>query len=119
MTKEKTIKLPCYGIILTLVWDDYTCRVDEKNVPGAAITSDLKEGCPECGDATCYSVGSPVPNHDKLLWVDVDNRKKFNAAMDGIESMILGHAVAGVDVENSDYIEGIETAVQACGNHFS
>ena len=41
----------------------------------------------------------------------------FNAAMDGIESMILGHACAGVDVQSPAYLEGIETAVEACGNH--
>lgn len=42
----------------------------------------------------------------------------FNAAIDGIESMILAHAIAGVDVESPAYLEGIETAVQACADNF-
>ena len=42
----------------------------------------------------------------------------YNAAMDGIESMILAHAVAGVDIETPAYLEGIETAVNACAHNF-
>ena len=38
-------------------------------------------------------------------------------AFDGIESMILAHAIAGVDVESPAYISGIETAVEAVENH--
>jgi len=37
--------------------------------------------------------------------------------IDGIESMILAHAIAGVDIESPAYIEGIETAVEAVANH--
>ena len=36
---------------------------------------------------------------------------------DGIEALILAHAVAGVDVQSIPYIEGIETAVDAIFNH--
>lgn len=38
------------------------------------------------------------------------------AAMDAIESLVLAHACAGVDVASPDYVEGIETAVEACMN---
>jgi len=41
----------------------------------------------------------------------------YNAAMDAIESIILAHVCAGVDVLDPGYIEGIETAVEACGNN--
>jgi len=41
----------------------------------------------------------------------------FAAAMDGIESMILAHACAGIDIASPAYIEGIETAVLACQNN--
>ena len=68
----KTIKLPCYGIVLNLTGDG-----------GGTITSNLED----------YE------------------------AEDAIESIILGHAIAGVDVESNAYIEGIETAVQAIGNN--
>lgn len=38
--------------------------------------------------------------------------------INGIESMILAHAVAGIDIESSAYIEGIETAVEAVSNQY-
>jgi hypothetical protein len=40
----------------------------------------------------------------------------YNSAIDGITSMILAHAVAGIDIESPAYIEGIETAVEAVSN---
>ena len=42
----------------------------------------------------------------------------YNAAMDGIESMILAHACAGIDINTPEYIEGIKTAVESCSNNF-
>ena len=86
----RTIRLPCYGI---------TIRLDRKNTaktPGAGtITSDLKTPGKSAGD------------------------RLFNAAIDGLESLILAHACAGVDVESPAYVEGIETAIEATTNHFS
>jgi hypothetical protein len=38
------------------------------------------------------------------------------AAMDAIESLILAHACAGVDVAGPAYVQGIETAVETCWN---
>ena len=43
--------------------------------------------------------------------------RQYNAAIDGLESLILAHAFAGVDVESPAYLEGIETAVDAIANH--
>ena len=47
-----------------------------------------------------------------------DDAMEYNAAIDGIESMILANACAGIDIESPAYIDGIETAVQSCGNQF-
>ena len=86
----RTIRLPCFGI---------TIRLDRKNTtkkPGAGtITSDLKV------------LGKTAAN------------RQYNAAVDGLESLILAHACAGVDVESPAYVEGIETAVEAIANHFT
>jgi hypothetical protein len=46
---------------------------------------------------------------------DGDN-PKLTAAMDAIESLILAHACAGLDVASPAYVEGIETAVETCWN---
>jgi hypothetical protein len=43
--------------------------------------------------------------------------RQYNAAIDGLEALILAHACAGVDVESPAYVEGIETAVNAIANH--
>ena len=41
----------------------------------------------------------------------------FNAAIDGLESLVLAHACAGINVASPVYIEGIESAVDAIANH--
>jgi hypothetical protein len=38
-------------------------------------------------------------------------------ALDVLESMVLAHASAGVDVESAAYIEGINTTLDAIANH--
>ena len=48
---------------------------------------------------------------------DTRENSLFNSGVDGIESMILAHFVAGIDVTTPAYIEGVETAYQALGQH--
>jgi len=63
-------------------------RMDDENPGNGSVESDLHEG-----------PGFPPPG------------------IDAIESMVLAHACAGVDIESPAYIEGIETAVEAVMNH--
>jgi hypothetical protein len=65
---------------------------------GGAITSDLHEELEKA---------EPTPESEQ-----------YEAAIDGIESMILAHACAGVDIESPAYIQGIEAAVLEAGNRF-
>ena len=82
----RTIRLPCYGITVTLT------RGNGEDTPGSGtIASDLRAA----GTAS---------------------NRQFNAAIDGLESLILAHACAGVDVEAPAYVEGVETAVEAIAN---
>lgn len=84
----REIRLPCFGITIRLA------RKDDRDKPGCGtINSDLKQ-----------------PGRD-------DNGSLFNAAIDGLESLILSHARAGADVESPEYVEGIETAVEAIANN--
>jgi len=39
--------------------------------------------------------------------------------MDALESIILAHEIAGVDIATPAYLEGIEEAVQAVWDHFA
>ncbi len=65
------------------------------DINGCAITSSMKE-CPENPE-----------------------NEAFNAAVDGLESLILGHFAAGLDVRSDAYLEGIDTAYTALGEQFS
>ena len=47
-----------------------------------------------------------------------DDVELFNAAMDGIESLVLAHAVSGVNVCSEEYVESVKSAVEACANNF-
>ena len=89
MSDAKTITLPCHGIVVELTGDG-----------GGSISSDL---------------------HAPILGIDdFDDRemREYNAAIDALESIILAHACAGINIESPAYIEGIETAVQAIVNHY-
>jgi len=41
----------------------------------------------------------------------------YNGAIDGIEALVLAHAIAGINVESPAYIEGIETAIDGTTNN--
>jgi len=49
---------------------------------------------------------------------EVNAPSEYEAGIDAIESLILAHACAGVDVASGAYIEGVETAVNAVANYF-
>ena len=88
-----TISLPAYGIEVTV------------NEGCGSITSDLKETAPY-----------PSPeNEDEAA--ENDEVIEFNLITDGIESLILGLACAGVDIDSPAFLEGIESAVQCAANN--
>jgi len=91
----KTIKLPCYGIAIAL-------NDNGEELTGGSITSDLLE---------------PLTDEDGILLPNQTEIEQYNNCMNTIESIVLAHAVAGVDVESPAYLEGIETVVQAIGNN--
>jgi hypothetical protein len=49
--------------------------------------------------------------------VDDEDAITYNHMMDALESLILAHACAGVDVTTPEYIEGIKTAIESCANN--
>lgn len=91
----KTINLPCFGIAVKIGGEyDHTGKSS-----GGSITSNLHE---------------PPTDEDEE---EFNAAERYNAAMDALESIILAHAVAGVDIESPAYLEGIKTAVEACANN--
>jgi hypothetical protein len=49
---------------------------------------------------------------------DSEAEAAYDNAMDGLESLILAHACAGVDVKSPKCIEGVAVALEAMMNHF-
>ena len=49
---------------------------------------------------------------------DASDDDFYNAAIDGVESLILAHHFAGIDVTTPEYVEGVESAVLAISNIF-
>ena len=47
---------------------------------------------------------------------DIDD-ELYNAAIDGIESLILAQACAGIDVQSDAYLEALDTAIDAISNN--
>jgi hypothetical protein len=48
-----------------------------------------------------------------------DTEILWQSGLDGITSLILAHACIGIDVEDERYVEGVQTAVEACANSIS
>ena len=109
----KTIELPVHDIELS---------IDDKNPGGGSITCspNLYETCCYCGNkGCCYECdgstagGGGSGNEDS----PPHSRLPYNGAVDGILSMILAHAVSGIDIESPAYVEGIKTALQAAAEN--
>ncbi len=104
--------LPCYGITLSMSAIDFGSR------GSIACSSDLYSTCSSCGGRNClYQCDGSHIGEDVQGEEEVSGRLQYNGAVDGILSMILAHAVAGIDVESPAYLEGIETAMEAAGEN--
>lgn len=109
----KKIKLPCFNIVVEL---------DEKDPDnpdlyiGGNISSDLHEKCPVCGADNCYR-DCPRKFNELEDEDEMEERLDFNKRMDALESIILAHACAGIDISSPAYVEGVETAVESCANN--
>lgn len=103
----KTINLPVHGIVV---------EYDEESPGKGSITCspDIYETCPKCGQKDC--VYQCDESHMAESEDEVSKRYQHNGAVDGITSMILAHACAGINIESPAYLEGIETALDAIIN---
>ena len=83
------LKLPTFGIVITYHPDD---------TDNATIVSDM---------------------HEPIEEQEGEESIGFKGAVNAIESMVLAHFCAGVDVTLPEYLEGIETAYTAASNYYS
>jgi len=92
--RTETINVGCFGIVLTITYDD-----DNGGRPDSgSIVSDL---------------------HEDFEGRVMDfNDISYDAAMHGIESLVLAQAMAEIDVTQQGFIEAIDTAVTAAAGNF-
>lgn len=110
---EKTIKLPCFGIEVTLTGDG-----------GSAITSDLKEICPYCKELdcnmSCFEFRDHCSDRDEeeqmRKWNERYEFLAHRAAADALESFIMACGGSGVDIESLAFIEAVEMTYDALAN---
>ena len=87
----------------------------ERREPKIRITLDADwiELSLTCSDARGLRSGTVSSS----LHTTQAHAEEFNAAMAAVESMVLAHACAGVDVTDPRYVEGLRTCIEACGNN--
>jgi hypothetical protein len=79
-----------------------------------------REGCPSCDEARCanHCDGSQGADENNTeTEEDAHERATYNAALDMLESLVLAHACAGINVESADYLTGVNTALEAFANN--
>lgn len=77
------LKLPVYGITIAMKGDE------------GEIYSELREVCPNCHSTDCTLEAAT-----------------YNAAIDGLEGLILAMALAGVDLTTPAMLQAIEDGVE-------
>jgi len=123
ITKDGMVTLPTHNILVTLEDPIYDGSV---KYGGGNITSCLKETCPYCQDKDCDfdcpDAQEWASDRDEDICQsnneELASQRNYNFACEAIESMVLGHAVAGVDIESAAYLEGLEAAIDAVANKF-
>jgi hypothetical protein len=84
--------------------DSFHIYVHVNEAKAGEISSDLHES------GTLFGYARPFEGEGGT-W------NEYNAAIDGLEALILAHACAGIDIMDSKYQEGIVTAVEAISNN--
>lgn len=120
----KVIELPCHKMVVVLL-DEELHALTPSRWGGGSITHEAKEVCKYCKNPNCEmdcpDFGEHCTDRDSDMFnMKVDERNgflAFNGGVNAITSMVLAHAMAGIDIETPAYIEGIETALEALGNN--
>ena len=104
----------------TIILGKNFIKIEQEGKSGT-ISSNLKQTCPYCNQTDCnYSCDESQAegfNSQNLETKEQHNtRLRFNASVDAIESLVLAHSLAGIDVESKEYIEGLETTLDALMN---
>jgi len=124
MEPNCVIKLPCFGIKIELD-GRLDGTKDESGWLFGNIESDLKQVCPYCNNPECEmecsgfmeEMSDRDADAQKEKEQEAINFQKCRMVENAIESLILAHVMAGVNVESSEYLNGLKTACDAIVNH--
>jgi hypothetical protein len=83
------------------------------SIPEFGITVQVVPG----GSRNGASIESRLKEH--LVGDDPTNDPELEAVVNTIESMVLGHASAGIDVASPAYVEGLRSSLEAIANNYS
>jgi len=90
---------------------------------GQITRNDLaRETCPSCGERFCQFSCDGSQGADENNTEDENEvlaRIQWNAAADGIESLVLALACVGVDVESKKFQDSVTAAIDGISNNFS
>ena len=85
---------------ISILEGSFTVTLDDDG-NGGTITSNQHEDI--------IVVGIEVEEYEEIM--------QYNNRLEGIESLILGHACAGIDITTDAYQEGVKTALDGCANN--
>ncbi len=80
-------------------------EIEHDGEGAAVVRSTLSSGGP-AGDESLTDLGAHPPDNPA-----------YNAAIDGLESLILAQACAGIDITTDQYAQAVRVAVEAIANH--
>ena len=110
MIEPRTFEFDVEGGHFTVVVDVTETQWGQ-SVGGNINTTGLRVGCPSCGTDACYCAGNQ--GESAAL-----SRAEHDAAIDGIEALVLAHACAGMDIMAPEYYAGLVVALDTVGNEY-
>jgi len=113
--KDRIITLPTHNILLNVLDPIYNGTSITK-YGGGTISSCLKETCPHCQDTDC-DFDCPESCEDSSKVKETRSRLAYNFACDAIEAMVLSQALAGLDIESPEYLDSLNSAIDAVANN--
>lgn len=84
---------------------------------GRLTSKGFKEVCPFCSRAGCERSCGESQAADNAN--GEEDRLLYNAAVDGMESLLLALACTGINVTEVRYQQAVQTVLDAIGNHYA
>lgn len=103
---------------LSLIADNHI-TITVKDGGGVVERGFELETCPSCRRPMCCidcdgSEGADDSNEETEA--DAQNRILLNQTLNTIERLLVAHAVAGINIEDTAYVEGVNTVLEAVSN---